>query len=350
MPPSHSLQITLAHRPTSGIIPNHTFAPVTVPVPSPSSLAPGHLLLETLYLSLDPAMRGWIEDKRSYLPPVKIGAVMRAYGLARVLASTSSRAQPGDLVAGTFGMAEVVVVPEALVEEVNPATTPGGKVTDVLGVLGMTGLTAYFGMTKIGAPKAGETVVVTAAAGATGSVAAQIAKIAGARVVGIAGSEEKVRWLVEEVGVDVGLDYNDPEFKAKFARATPNFVDVFWDNVGGEQLEMGLARANKFARFVMCGGISQYNEKEKKGPKNYLAIVSMRIKMQGFIVLDHVDEYAEARKQLAQWLSEGKIKRKETLIKGGLKNVEEAFECLFKGKNIGKLLLEVKAPEEASKL
>lgn len=284
MAASQSLQITLAHRPTSGIIPNHTFAPVTVPIPAASSLAPNQLLLETLYLSLDPAMRGWIEDKRSYLPPVKIGAVMRAYGLARVLASTSSRAQPGDLVAGTFGMAEHVVVPEALVDEVNPGI-PGGKVTDALGVLGMTGLTAYFGMTKIGVPKAGETVVVTAAAGATGSVAAQIAKISGARVVGIAGSEEKVKWLVEEVGVDVGLNYNDPEFRRKFEEATPRFVDVFWDNgefcflgrweeveltlwtVGGEQLEMGLARANKFARFVMCGGISQYNEKEKKGPR-----------------------------------------------------------------------------------
>lgn len=266
MAASQSLQITLAHRPTSGIVPNHTFAPVTVPIPSASSLAPNQLLLETLYLSLDPAMRGWIEDKRSYLPPVKIGAVMRAYGLARVLASTSSRAQPGDLVAGTFGMAEHVAVPEALVEEVNPGI-PGGKVTDALGVLGMTGLTAYFGMTKIGEPKAGETVVVTAAAGATGSVAAQIAKISGARVVGIAGSEEKVKWLVEEVGVDVGLNYNDPEFRKKFEEATPRFVDVFWDNVGGEQLEMGLARANKFARFVMCGGISQYNEKEKKGPR-----------------------------------------------------------------------------------
>jgi NADPH-dependent curcumin reductase CurA len=231
MAPSQSLQITLAHRPTSGIIPNHTFAPVTVPVPSASSLAPGQLLLETLYLSLDPAMRGWIEDKRSYLPPVKIGAVMRAYGLARVLASTSSRAQPGDLVAGAFGMAEVVVVPEALVEEVNPGA-PGGKITDALGVLGMTGLTAYFGMTKIGMPKEGETVVVTAAAGATGSVAAQIAKIAGARVVGIAGSKEKVDWLTEEVGVDVGLNYNDPEFKKKFEEATPKFVDVFWDNGG----------------------------------------------------------------------------------------------------------------------
>lgn len=284
MAASQSLRITLAHRPTSGIIPNHTFAPATVPIPAASSLAPNQLLLETLYLSLDPAMRGWIEDKRSYLPPVKIGAVMRAYGLARVLASTSSRAQPGDLVAGTFGMAEHVVVPEALVEEVNPGI-PGGKVTDALGVLGMTGLTAYFGMTKIGVPKAGETVVVTAAAGATGSVAAQIAKISGARVVGIAGSEEKVKWLVEEVGVDVGLNYNDPEFRRKFEEATPRFVDVFWDNgefafwegweeveltlwtVGGEQLEMGLARANKFARFVMCGGISQYNEKEKKGPR-----------------------------------------------------------------------------------
>ncbi|KAK1753049.1 hypothetical protein QBC47DRAFT_51272 [Echria macrotheca] len=346
---AQSLQIELAERPTGDIIPGKTFKQVTVPAPTEADLKDGQILLENLYLSLDPAMRGWLDDKRSYVPPVQIGEVMRGLNVARVLASKSAKAKAGDIVTCYMGFKEVGILPEDRVDEAFPLP-PNGKVTDLLGVLGMTGLTAYFGMTKIGEPKAGETVVVSAAAGATGSVAAQIAKIKGARVIGTAGSDEKVKWLKEELGLDVALNYKDPDFKEKFKQATPNFIDVFFDNVGGEQLDMALAQANKFSRFVICGGISQYNEKEKKGPKNFLSVVSQRIKIQGFIVFDYAEEYNSARKQLAQWLSEGKIKRKETIVKGGLRAAEEAMNYLFKGKNTGKLMVEVKNPEDAAKL
>lgn len=224
-----SLQIELAERPTGDVIPGKTFRHTTVVAPTEAQVQDGQLLLENLYLSLDPAMRGWLEDRRSYVPPVQIGEIMRGIAIARVLASKSSKAKPGDLVTATMGFAEVRILPESMVEEAIPLPS-NGKVTDLLGPLGITGLTAYFGMTKIGVPKPGETVVVSAAAGATGSVAAQIAKIAGARVIGTAGSDEKVRWLKEELGLDVALNYKDPDFTEKLKEATPNYIDVFWDN------------------------------------------------------------------------------------------------------------------------
>jgi NADPH-dependent curcumin reductase CurA len=228
-----SLELVLAERPTGGIVPGKTFRLQKVPAPTEADLKPGQLLLENLYVSFDPAMRGWLDDRRSYVPPVKIGEVMRAMTISRVLASRSSKAQPGEIVTAMLGIREVGIANE---NQVEPGSTKlslaGGraKVTDLLGVLGMTGLTAFFGMTKIGEPKAGETVVVSAAAGATGSVAAQIAKIAGARVIGTAGSDEKCRWLKEELGLDVALNYKDPDFKKKFKEATPKYIDVYFDN------------------------------------------------------------------------------------------------------------------------
>jgi len=341
-----SLQIVLAERPKGDIIPGKTFAQKRVPAPTEKDLQDGQLLLENLYVSLDPAMRGWLDDARSYLEPVQIGAVMRSGAIARVLASKSSKAKAGDIVTALLGWQEVGILPEAAVDQAIPLPS-NGKITDLMGVLGSTGLTAFFGMTKIGEPKAGETVVVSGAAGATGSVAAQIAKIKGARVIGTAGSDEKCRWLVEELGLDVALNYKDPEFRRKFKEATPNYIDVYYDNVGGEQLDMALARAAKFSRFVICGGISQYNAVDRQGPKNYFNIISQRIKMQGFIVFDYASEYESARKQLAQWLAEGKLKRKETIIKGGLAKADEGLVQLFQGVNIGKLLVEVKSPESS---
>ena len=227
-----SLQLELAERPTGEIVPGKTFRQRQVPAPTEADLKDGQLLLEALYVSFDPAMRGWLDDRRSYVPPVQIGEVMRALAIARVLASKSSKARAGDIVTAPMGIREVGIMPEDQVEPASalPLGKTGAKVTDLLGVFGMTGLTAYFGMTKIGEPKAGDTVVVSAAAGATGSVAAQIAKIAGARVIGTAGSDEKCRWLTEELGLDVALNYKDPEFRAKFKAATPNFIDVFFDN------------------------------------------------------------------------------------------------------------------------
>jgi NADPH-dependent curcumin reductase CurA len=345
-----SLQLELVERPKTNIIPGQTFRVRQVPAPTEADLKDGQVLLESLYISFDPAMRGWLDDKRSYIPPVQIGEVMRAGTISRVLASKSSKCKKGDYVTANLGIREVGIMPE---DQVNPAPPlpKGAKLSDLMGVLGMTGLTAYFGMTKIGQPKAGETVFVSAAAGATGSVAAQIAKIAGARVIGTAGSDEKVRWLKEELGLDVALNYKDPDFKKKFEAATPNYLDVYYDNVGGEQLEMALGRANKFARFVMCGGISQYNAEERSGPmRNFFNVIAQRIKMQGFIVFDFADEYPAAFKQLAQWLEEGKLQRKETILKGGVAAADEAFKHLFEGKNIGKLLVEVKSPEDAPRL
>ncbi|KAL2141094.1 hypothetical protein VTI28DRAFT_2892 [Corynascus sepedonium] len=346
-----SLQLELAERPTGAIVPGRTFRQRRVAAPTEADLQDGQVLLECLYVSFDPAMRGWLDDRRSYVPPVQIGEVMRAATISRVLASRSARIRAGDIVTVPMGIREVGIASEDQVEPAPPALlSAGGKVTDLLGVFGLTGMTAYFGMLKIGEPKPGETVVVSAAAGATGSVAAQIAKIAGARVVGTAGSDEKCRWLTEELGLDVALNYKDPDFKAKFKQATPKFIDVFFDNVGGEQLDMALGRANVFSRFVMCGGISQYNAESKSGPRNFNSIISQRIKMQGFIVFDFAKEYSTARAQIANWLGEGKLKRRETIIKGGVAASDEAFKQLFQGGNIGKLLVEVKNPDEVSRL
>lgn len=231
---TQSLSIVLAERPKGPVIPGQTFRQEHHPVPPASSLKDGEVLLETIYLSLDPAMRSWLDDVRSYVPPVQVGAVMRGTTISRVLASRSPRAAAGDHVVAMTGWREVAVAGprefETVPEIMGGALPPGAGLTDLQGVLGMTGLTAYFGMTAIGRPRAGETVVVSGAAGATGSVAGQMAKIAGARVIGLAGSEEKCRWLERELGFDLCLNYKDEEFVKKFKAATPGYVDVFWDN------------------------------------------------------------------------------------------------------------------------
>ncbi|KDN62542.1 putative zinc-binding dehydrogenase [Colletotrichum sublineola] len=399
---TQNLSIVLAERPTAEIVPGQTFKTEQKPIPKAEDLKDGEILIENWYLSLDPAMRGWLngtcppplipcldsaaaavpvqviaaneprQDRRSYIPPVQIGEVMRGATVGRVLASKSPKAKEGDVLPAYGGWCEYSVVHDSRVEPVSsyPAVS---QPVDYLSGIGMTALTAYFGMLRVGEPKAGETVVVSGAAGATGSVAGQIAKLKGARVVGIAGSDDKCRWLIEELGFDAALNYKDPEFKQKFKDATPNFIDVYFDNVGGEILDMALARAKEFSRFVMCGGISQYNSATPQGPKrcihgkkggkvlenqrsvlvaqvNYANIITMRIKMQGFIVFDYIKEYAQARKELAAWLEEGKIKRKETIIKGGLKVAEQALVDLYKGINTGKLIVEIKNPKDAAKL
>lgn len=220
-------------------------------------------------------------------------------------------------------------------------------VTDA--VSGITGLTAYFGILEVGKVKPGDFVVVSGAAGATGSVVGQIAKLKGCRVLGIAGTPDKCRWLVEELGFDEALNYKDPDFSKQFRAATKQLIDVYFDNVGGEILDMALGRAKPHARFVMCGGISQYNEAVhgQKGPSNYLMIVTMRIRMEGFIVFDYLEQYPKARKELAQWLEEGKIKRKETVVRGGLKEAPAALVGLYNGMNTGKLMVEVSAEDRA---
>ncbi|RMZ90119.1 hypothetical protein DV736_g2632, partial [Chaetothyriales sp. CBS 134916] len=331
-------QVLLAKRPTANIVPGETFRLERKSTPSESSLKDGQVLFETRYLSIDPAMRGWLNDTRSYVPPVKIGEVMRGYAIGVVKASKSPKFPPGTIATGTVGWRELAVVSDS---DLQPVLLPKtARLTDALSVLGLTGLTAYFGIIDVGKVKASDFVVVSGAAGATGSVVGQIAKIKGARVLGLAGSDDKVQWL-RELGFDDALNYKDPDFASKFRAATKGLIDVYFDNVGGDILDLALSRAKPHSRFVMCGGISQYNTKEPKGPKNYLMIVSMRIRMQGFIVMDYEKEYPKALKQMAQWLEEGKLQRRETIVRGGLQNAEQALADLYQGVNTGKLLVEV---------
>jgi len=344
-----NVSVVLAERPLEDIIPGKTFTRKVEPAPTAADLKDGEILVESLYLSLDPAMRGWLRDQRSYLPPVQIGEVMRGVTVARVLASKSSRAKEGDIVVSYSGWREVAILNEKQFDPPFPLPS-NSKITDLIGVFGTTGLTAYFGLEKIGNVKPGDTVVVSGAAGATGSIVGQIAKLKGARVVGIAGSEAKLKWLTEELGFDAALNYKDANFKAKFKEATPKFIDVYWDNVGGEILDMALGRANKSARFVMCGGISQYNAATVQGPKNINNVIAMRIRLEGFIVMDYRSEYDQGREQLAKWVAEGKLKSKETIVKGGLEAAEQALVDLFRGANTGKLLVEIKNPEGSPKL
>ncbi|KAI1182270.1 hypothetical protein F5B17DRAFT_421202 [Nemania serpens] len=336
----------LAERTSTHIIPGKTFKLEVTPAPTADDLKDGQALIETLYLSLDPAMRGWINDMRSYVTPVAIGEKMRGGVIARVIASKTPKVKEGDIVTASIGWTELSIVGE---NEFQKFEVPkGGKITDLLGVLGMTGMTAWTGLHRIGKPKAGETVVVSGAAGATGSVVGQIAKLRGSRVVGIAGSDEKCEWLKSELGFDAALNYKSPTFKKDFEAATPDYIDMYWDNVGGEILELALSRAKKNARFVMCGSISGYNSlgRETAGIRNLFMVVSQRIRMEGFIVFDFLEDWPAAREEIGKWLSEGKFKRKETIVKGGLEKAEYAINDLFEGKNIGKLLIEVKSPDE----
>lgn len=263
---------------------------------------------------------------------------MRGAAVSKVIGSKSAKYPVGSYVYAVTGWTEQAVVHEKN-KEISKVEVPReGRLTDALGVLGATGLTAYFGLLDVGKVKAGDFVVVSGAAGATGSVVGQIAKLKGAKVLGICGSDDKVEWL-KELGFDNGLNYKDPNFAQKFKEATPELIDVFFDNVGGEVLDLALSRAKVHSRFVICGAISQYNATAPVGPKNYLMLIAMRIRMEGFIIFDYAAKYPEARKELAQWLAEGKIQRKETIIKGGLKAAEQALLDLYKGINTGRSIL-----------
>ncbi|KAI1464866.1 NAD(P)-binding protein [Daldinia caldariorum] len=344
-----------AERPVGEIVPGRTFNYVEADAPTAEELKDGQVLVETLYLSLDPAMRGWLQEFRSYMPPVAIGDRMRGDIVGRVLASKSSKAKEGDLVYSFAGWTEMLILDESNINVLK--LPPGAKPTHALGVLGLTGLTAYFGLSKIGQPKPGDTVVVSGAAGAVGSVAGQLARIMGAKhIVGIAGSEEKCKLLTEELGFDAAINYKSPTFREDFSKAVPDYINVFFDNVGGEVLETALHLAAPFSRFVMCGSISGYNKfaegtdgiPEIAGVRNLYRVITHRVRMEGFIFTDFLQEVPEARAQLAQWLAEGEIKAKETIVKGGLKVADTAINQLFTGGNTGKLIVEVKPYEEVS--
>ena len=276
---------------------------------------------------------------------------MRGACIGVVKASRNPKYPVNTHVVAPAGWTELAIVREKDLEPVQ--LPPNGRLSDAMGVLGLTGGTAYFGILDVGQVKAGDFVVVSGAAGATGSVACQIAKLKGATVLGLAGTDDKVAWLKGEAGCDHALNYKSPNFVKDFRAATKSLIDVYFDNVGGDILDLALSRANLHSRFVMCGAISQYNLADPQGLKNHQAIIAMRIRMSGFIVFDYESRYAEARRELAQWLGEGKIKRKETIVKGGLGKAEEALAQLYEGVNMGKLLVEVKegsTPEGVGKV
>jgi NADPH-dependent curcumin reductase CurA len=331
--PEFNLQCRLAARPV-GLPKASDWEFVEAPAPQ---LGDGQFRVELEYLSLDPAMRGWMNDARSYVPPVGIGEVMRAGGIGRVVESRHPDVPVGESVFGQFGVQRYAVSDGRGVIPVDTSVAPAPV---HLGVLGVTGLTAYFGLLEIGKPQPGETVVVSGAAGAVGSVVGQIARIKGCRTVGIAGGPEKCAWLVEELGFDEAIDYKRGELRTELRRHVPDGVNVYFDNVGGETLDEVLRRLARGARVVICGNISQYNALEApRGPANYMQLLVERASMTGFLVFDYADRYPEAIAQLSQWRREGQLHSREDVVRGGLDRFPEVFLMLFSGENTGKLIL-----------
>ncbi|HBP50432.1 NADP-dependent oxidoreductase [Pseudomonas sp.] len=327
-------QFLLAKRPV-GAATRDTFTFQQVPVVQPKD---GQILVKNEYLSLDPAMRGWMNEGKSYIPPVALGDVMRALGVGKVIASAHPGFAVGDYVNGALGMQDYFTGEPRGFYKVDPKLVP---LPVYLSALGMTGMTAYFALLDVGAPKTGDTVVISGAAGAVGSIAGQIAKLKGCRVVGIAGGQEKCKRLVEEFGFDGVIDYKNEDMLAGLKRECPKGVDVFFDNVGGDILDAVLSRLNFKARVIICGAISQYNNKEAvKGPANYLSLLVNRARMEGFVVMDYADRYAAAGEEMAGWLLKGQLKSKEHIVEG-LESFPESLAKLFSGENHGKLVLKV---------
>jgi NADPH-dependent curcumin reductase CurA len=305
------------------------------PVPEPKE---GELVVQLLYISLDPAMRMWINEARSYMPPVGIGELMRALGVGIVAASRNPRFAVGDRVSGAFGMQEYALTDGRGVAKVDGKLAPLPK---YLSVLGMPGMTAYFGLLETGQPKPEETVVISAAAGAVGTVVGQIAKIKGCRVIGIAAGSEKCTYIVQGLGFDGAIDYKTEDVKRSLRKHCPNGIDIYFDNVGGEILDAALTQIRIGARIVVCGAISQYcNTTPVAGPSNYLSIISNRATMKGMLVLDYVDRYPQAGAEMAAWMAAGKLKSREHIVEG-LITFPETLLMLFKGENSGKLMLKV---------
>jgi NADPH-dependent curcumin reductase CurA len=297
----------------------------------------GEMLVKIDYLSLDPAMRGWMNEGKSYIRPVQIGEVMRAGGAGRVVASRHPGFKAGDEVAGTFGVQEYAISDGKGVRKVDTRLVP---LPTYLGVLGVPGMTAYFGLLDVGKPQPGETVVVSGAAGAVGSVVGQMAKIQGCRAIGIAGGADKCRYLTETLGFDGAIDYKSADVKAALKAQCPEGIHVYFDNVGGEILDAALARLALHARIVICGAISQYNATEPvKGPSNYLSLLVNRASMTGMVVFDYADRYGEAAREMAAWMAAGKLKAREDVVEGGVDAFPETLLKLFKGENTGKLVL-----------
>ncbi|MBZ5594650.1 MAG: NADP-dependent oxidoreductase [Acidobacteriia bacterium] len=335
--PAINKQITLAARP-SGLPKLSDFKLVESPVPEPG---PGEFLIRTLYVSVDPYMRGRMNDVKSYAPPVQIGEVMGAGAVGKVAASQNPQFQPGDVVEGFFGWQQFAVSNGAGVRKIDPSLAP---VSTALGVLGMPGLTAYFGLLEIGKPRPGETVVVSGAAGAVGSLVGQIAKIQGCRVVGIAGGDQKVAWLRDELGFDAAFNYKTTtNYAAKLAELCPKGVDVYFDNVGGTITDAVFPLINTGARIAVCGQIAQYNaDKPETGPRLLWHLIVKQARAEGFLVFQFASRYAEGLKQMAAWLKAGKLKYREQFV-DGIENAPRAFIGMLQGENTGKQLVRVSA-------
>lgn len=298
----------------------------------------GQLLIKIDYISIDPAMRGWLNDAKSYIAPVKVGDIMRAGTVGEVIDSKHADFAMGDYVSGHNGVQSYAVSDGTGLYKVDPNLAP---LSYYLGVLGMPGMTGYFGLLKTGEPKAGETVVVSGAAGAMGSLVGQIAKIKGCRVVGIAGGHGKCQFLVDELGFDAAIDYKNEDVKKALKRTCPDGVDVYFDNVGGDILNDVLTQINLRARIVICGAISQYNNTDAvKGPSNYLSLLVNRARMEGIVVFDNVKEYPTAMTEIAGWIQSGDIKVKDHIV-NGTDTFPETLMMLFNGENFGKLVLKV---------
>jgi len=327
-------RVLLASRPV-GLPQRENWSIETVDAGHPQD---GEFLAEVLYLSLDPAMRGWIRDVKSYVPPVEIGAVMRAGGVARVIESRHPDFAVGDHVLGITGIQSHWLSNGEAVRKVDPQAAP---LPLYLGALGMPGMTAYFGILDVGAIKEGEVVLVSGAAGAVGSLVGQIAKIKGCRVVGIAGGLEKCAYLTGELGFDAAIDYKSESLYPAIKAACPEGIDVYFDNVGGETLDAALAFLRFHGRVVLCGAISQYNSTEPiHAPKNYLSLLINSGRMEGFIVFDFEKEYPRGIRDVGRWLAEGHLQSREHIVKG-IETFPETLLMLFDGSNQGKLIIEV---------
>jgi NADPH-dependent curcumin reductase len=327
--------IKMASHP-DGALEDDDFDLVDERVPEP---ADGEALVRTLYLSLDPAIRVWMNGVDTYVPGIQVGDVMRAGGLGEVVQSRNAAYTEGDLVFGMMQWSEYCI---ARADPDGMMTLPRQEpITAFLSVLGVTGLTAYFGMFDVAQPKEGETVVVSGAAGAVGSVAGQIGKIIGCRVVGIAGGPEKCAWITDELGFDAWIDYKSEDVAPRLRETCPDGIDVFFDNVGGEILDAVLGQINLHARIALCGAISQYDTAElSPGPRNFINLIPQRGRVEGFILLDYRDRFVDAILQLGQWVQEGRIRYAEDIV-DGLENAPAAFRRLFTGENTGKLIVKV---------
>lgn len=331
-------QWVLKQRP-SGAVEEQHFQQQTVSLDA-QSLQNGECLAETLWLGFEPAMRGWLDDVKSYLPPVAIGEVMRAPTVCRILESRHPEWQAGDLLMGLTGWQDFALLNEATLAECQklPTETPPNM---ALSIFGGTSLTAWFGLMDVGQPKAGETVLVSGAAGATGSVVCQIAKHQGCHVIGLAGSADKCQWLTETCGIDIAINYRDADWLTQLQAAAGDGIDLFFDNVGGETLEAGIDNMSDHGRIVLCGAISQYNSEQPSGPRNMMQVIARRLRLQGFIMLDYVDRMNEAMDALLPLVMEGKLHWRED-VQTGFENIPATFIRLFRGDNQGKQLLQLK--------